>query len=192
MDPSEILEATAVVKRCILWATEEVKERQSHKQRFYAFGTPELRSPKKNKAPSTAGHEKRIAVVKQLIQMAENVLSELPTSASKMQLRASGPDEREQGRLEEKDLSQQPTLPPSSPPQVIALERSGTEPDSPSRVESLGSSSSSQRSIRRRNSMSRLTARPWMRKTSSQTGVRSWKAYRRWPGTCLSTSTTYA
>ena len=174
VDPSEILEATAVVKRCILWATEEVKERQSHKQRFYAFGTPELRSPKKNTAPSTAGHEKRIAVVKQLIQMAEELL----TSASMIRMRASGPDERERGHLEERDLSWQPT-PPPSPPQVIALERSGTQPDSPSRVMSLGSSSSSQRSIRRRNSMSRLTARPWMRKTSSQTGVQSWKAYRR-------------
>ena len=174
VDPREILEATAVVERCILWATEEDKERQSHRQRYYAFGTPELRSPKKGKAPSTAGHEKRIAVVKQLIQMAE----ELFTSASMIRMRASGPDEHERGHLEERDLSWQPT-PPPSPPQVIALERSGTQPDSPSRVMSLGSSSSSQRSIRRRNSMSRLTARPWMRKTSSQTGVRSWKAYRR-------------
>ncbi|RPD60293.1 hypothetical protein L226DRAFT_539748 [Lentinus tigrinus ALCF2SS1-7] len=182
---TDISEAIADTEEYIFWATQERKERMSHTQRFYAYGAPSAspRSPnaraKGRAAPSDAGHQKRIANIEKLIQMARKVLSYLRRSERELQLAARKSDQRQRELSQGRDAQTPQPLLPTSPTTkddrfVVRDITIHLDP-----LKNPRSSTSSRRStpIIRRNLRDRQG-----RRISSQTSLRSWKAYRRYPG----------
>lgn len=185
---TELREAITTTDEYIYWATEELKERRSHARRFYAYGAP-ASSPQSpiivrdggRTVPSNSGHKLRMSNLEMHIRQARQLRSYLQRSLYGIEAEETKqkPEESETTMLARNGNDSQQQLRSSPQQQVSAMNI-----DPLNRAKRPCSPTSSQISspLRRKHSTLRLTGRPSIRRTRSQTRVRSWTAPRRYAG----------